>query len=245
MTKEDKIKIFNLIKTASDNFYGYETPNFSIEKINFQEKKIVPKTKNESYSSLEKAKTENQNIPKNENENSTPKEHFNFESLNEKIIMCNNCAQNIRGKGKFLTSAEDFTNLKVLIVNLIPLKKEENAFLDKMLLAIGLKNKENCFVTSILKCIPLQKPTFTEFQGCKRFIETEIHIFNPKFILFMGKETASLILGENAEQNTSEKIVNYQNIPTITTFSVEEILKNQALKRPAWEDLKILKSRIS
>lgn len=256
MTTENKTKIYNLLKTASDNYYGFASPDFR-EEINFNDKKEEIKnsqiTESDSQTIENIKKSENLTQINTEKSINSEKDKISeekiknynsvFENLNEKIILCNNCVQNIRGKGKVLINPENVEASKILILTEKPLKKEENTLLEKMLSAIQLENKKNCYISSILKCIPTQNPNLQEFEGCRRFIEAEIIQLKPKIILCMGNFSAKFLLNtENFDMRG--KFTEFNKIPLFTTFSVEEIIKNSELKRPTWEDLKILKSKL-
>ena len=136
------------------------------------------------------------------------------------------------------------TKIKVLAVTEKPLLPQEKTLLEKMLSAIQLTNLENCYITSLLKCIPVFSPSFSEFEGCMRFFETELHAIKPSFILSLGNFTSSLIIRSPKNSNFQGKFIDLNGTPLLTTFSPSEILKNSSLKRPAWEDLKVLKSKI-
>ncbi len=148
------------------------------------------------------------------------------------------------GSGKSLITLKEGTKIKVLAVTEKPLLPQEKTLLEKMLSAIQLTNLENCYITSLLKCIPVFSPSFSEFEGCMRFFETELHAIKPSFILSLGNFTSSLIIRSPKNSNFQGKFIDLNGTPLLTTFSPSEILKNSSLKRPAWEDLKVLKSKI-
>ena len=55
MTKTEKLQIYNLLKTASDSFYGFSSPNFPDEAPDFEDD-IIP----EKASDLNDSQIENQ-----------------------------------------------------------------------------------------------------------------------------------------------------------------------------------------
>lgn len=237
MTPLEKTKIYTLLKTADSFFYGYNSPDFPKEDIDFSKKDNILHPNKKEESSAIPLQMENQAEKKQE-------KPFNFENLNEKIILCNNCSQNISGSGKSLVTLKEKAQVKVLAVTEKPLNQEEKTLLEKMLSAIQLTNFENCYITSVLKCIPVFSPSFSEYEGCMRFFETELHVIKPTFILSLGNFTTSLILHSPKNSSFQGKILDLNGTPVLTTFSPSEILKNSSLKRPAWEDLKVLKSKI-
>lgn len=237
MTPLEKTKIYTLLKTADSFFYGYNSPDFPNEDIDFSKKDNILHSNKQEESFKPSLKSESM-IEKNQ------KKTFSIENLNEKIILCNNCSQNISGSGKSLITLKEGTKIKVLAVTEKPLLPQEKTLLEKMLSAIQLTNLENCYITSLLKCIPVFSPSFSEFEGCMRFFETELHAIKPSFILSLGNFTSSLIIRSPKNSNFQGKFIDLNGTPLLTTFSPSEILKNSSLKRPAWEDLKVLKSKI-
>ena len=124
--------------------------------------------------------------------------------------------------------------------------------LDKMLASIGLSREENCFIANIVKCRPPgnRDPGPEEIASCLQFIERQITALNPKLILLTGRIAAQNLL----KLSTSLKDLrgtfhNYvlegcDPIPALVTYHPSALLRDEALKRPAWEDLKMLKTKL-
>jgi DNA polymerase len=123
--------------------------------------------------------------------------------------------------------------------------------LDKMLASIGLSRESNCFIANVIKCRPPanRDPQPDETAACASFLERQIQIIKPRFILCAGRIAAHTLL------NTTEPIgklrgrfVDFQTgdttLPFLATYHPSALLRNEDLKRPAWEDLKLLRSAI-
>ena len=123
--------------------------------------------------------------------------------------------------------------------------------LDKMLASIGLSRDSNCFIANVIKCRPPanRDPQPDETAACASFLERQIHIIKPRFILCAGRIAAHTLL------NTTEPIgklrgrfVDFQigdtTLPFLATYHPSALLRNEDLKRPAWEDLKLLRGAI-
>jgi DNA polymerase len=123
--------------------------------------------------------------------------------------------------------------------------------LDKMLFSIGLSRESNCFIANVIKCRPPQNrdPQPDETAACSSFLARQIQLLQPRFILCAGRIAGHTLL------NTSEPIgslrgrfINFQagdrEIPFLATYHPSALLRNEDLKRPAWEDLKLLRSAI-
>ena len=123
--------------------------------------------------------------------------------------------------------------------------------LDKMLSSIDLSRNTNCFIANVVKCRPPNNrdPYPEETSACAHFLKRQISILKPKFILLVGNVAAQTVLkatervgklrGKFTEYNTGEV-----SIPLLVTYHPSALLHNEDYKRPAWEDLKLLRSRI-
>ena len=123
--------------------------------------------------------------------------------------------------------------------------------LDKMLLPIGLSREENCYIANMVKCRPPgnRDPGHNEILACYSYLERQIKILNPKIILCLGRVAAQALLktshGINALRgNFMELDIEGLLIPVLSTYHPSALLRDESLKRPAWEDLKLLKSRL-
>jgi DNA polymerase len=120
--------------------------------------------------------------------------------------------------------------------------------LDKMLASIGLFRESNCFIGNVIKCRPPanRDPQPDERAACAGFLSRQIQILKPRFILCAGRISGQTLL------NTPEPIgklrgkchsfeTGEMTIPLYATYHPSALLRNEDLKRPAWEDLKLLR----
>ena len=129
----------------------------------------------------------------------------------------------------------------------LPFVGKAGILLDKMLAAIGLDRKTNCYIANIVKCRPPQNrdPFPQEQDACFSFLEAQINILKPKMILCMGKISSNKMLNQKAPIGTLRgKIFEYNNIPLMVTYHPSALLRNEQLKRPAWDDLKMFKAKL-
>jgi len=123
--------------------------------------------------------------------------------------------------------------------------------LDKMLESIGLSRSKNCFIGNMVKCRPPgnRDPGSEEIAACFSFLERQITLLRPMIILCAGRVAAQALLKTNTGINAlrgefRELIIGETRIPVLCTFHPSAILREESLKRPAWEDLKLLKLRL-
>ena len=128
-----------------------------------------------------------------------------------------------------------------------PFVGKAGQLLDKMLEAIQLSRKTNCYITNVVKCRPPQNrdPEPDERSCCAPFLDAQIRLTHPKMILVMGRVAAQHLL------QTSEGIgklrgrfFEYSGIPLMPTYHPSALLRDESLKRPAWEDLKRFRARL-
>ena len=117
--------------------------------------------------------------------------------------------------------------------------------LDKMLAAISLSRTTTCHIANIVKCRPPHNrdPYPDEEDACIAYLEAPIHILKPKVILAMGNIAAKKLL--NTTEGISRlrgRFYDYRGIPLTATFHPSALLHSESLKRPAWDDLKFLRT---
>jgi uracil-DNA glycosylase len=129
----------------------------------------------------------------------------------------------------------------------MPFTGDCGALLTKMLAAIGIDRKKNAFLTDLVKCrTPLDRePKKSEIDACMSILTGQIDIIRPGTILILGRTAAQALLERTDSMETlrSQKH-SLRSIPAFVTYHPDDILKNNALKRPAWEDLTKLKKHI-
>jgi DNA polymerase len=119
--------------------------------------------------------------------------------------------------------------------------------LDKMLASICLSRQANCFITNVVKCRPPQNrdPRPEESDACISFLEAQIHLLKPMLILALGRIAAqNLLQTTDGIGHLRGKFHSYAGIPLLATYHPSALLRNETLKRPAWEDLKLFRSRL-
>lgn len=112
-------------------------------------------------------------------------------------------------------------------------RAESTELLKKMVGAIGLELHQ-CYVTNLIKCESSDsfiKPS-DMLKNCLDILKQEIEIINPKISIVMGE-----IIPLQSVIKSVKGITWYNTEHTIS------LIKNPALKRPAWETLKTVRNR--
>lgn len=120
--------------------------------------------------------------------------------------------------------------------------------LDKMLAAIELSRQTNCYICNIVKCRPPnnRQPAPDEVNACLPFLRKQIEIIKPRALLLMGRTACHALLDTSEGINRLHgKFFEVSGIPALCTYHPSALLHDESLKRPAWEDLKLFRSRIN
>jgi len=129
----------------------------------------------------------------------------------------------------------------------LPFVGPAGQLLDKMLAAIGVSREKNAYIANVVKCRPPSNrdPAPDEVKACSAWLERQVEILSPRVILCLGRTALQALTGE-AEGITRlhGRWFEYRGIPLIGTFHPSAILRDEAYKRPAWEDLKLLRDKL-
>ena len=254
MKKEDKEILYNLFKTADSYFSGYTrekyalTPEFNDD--------VEPEAAVES--TTEPAATSSSTVEPGTSaatSSSTDSHGMTISELNSKILRCTRC-QLARTRNN-VVPGQGVEKPLVLVVGEgpgydediqgLPFVGKAGKLLDKMLAAIQLDRNKNCYIANIVKCRPPQNrdPLPEEQAACISFLEAQIHVLKPKMILCMGRISGQKLLDtETPVGQLRGQFHDYHGIPLLVTYHPSALLRNESLKRPAWEDLKLFKRKL-
>lgn len=182
-----------------------------------------------------------------------------IEKIAAEVRVCRNCA--LAEKRTNTVPGEGVTQPLVMVIGEGPGADEDaqgrpfvgkaGQLLDKMLNAINLSRKTNCFIANVVKCRPPQNrdPHPEETAFCAHFLERQIVLLKPKFILCVGNVSARALLKTNERVGQLRgKFTDYTagnlTIPLFVTYHPSALLHSDTYKRPAWEDLKLLRAKI-
>ena len=118
-------------------------------------------------------------------------------------------------------------------------------YLDKWLEAIGLSRTDNVYITNIVKCRPPSNrdPLPNESEACAPFLTRQVALVKPRTILTVGRIATSLLLHrDEGIGKLRGRTWEHQGIPVVPTYHPSGVLRNDAWRRPVWEDLKRLRA---
>ena len=182
-----------------------------------------------------------------------------LEKIAAEIKNCRNCQ--LGNTRKNSVPGEGVENPLVLVIGEGPGADEDTQgrpfvgkagqLLDKMLTSINLSRNTNCFIANVVKCRPPNNrdPYPDERAACSFFLQRQILLLKPKIILLVGNiASQSLLKTTEPVGKMRGKFFDYKiedlTIPLLVTYHPSALLHNEDYKRPAWEDLKLLRARI-
>lgn len=112
--------------------------------------------------------------------------------------------------------------------------------LDKIIDASQLK-RQNLYICNILRCRPPgnRNPLPQEVSNCREFLDAQIHVVQPKYIVCWGTVAAQNLLNRTeAVGKLRGQLFDYQGIKVMCTYHPSYLLRNPAAKKQVWEDMK-------
>jgi len=129
-----------------------------------------------------------------------------------------------------------------------PFVGKSGQLLDKMLAAVDLYRETNCFIGNVVKCRPPNNrdPVPEESAACAPFLARQIALLQPRIILSVGRVPTQNLLGTTEGIGKLRgRFFDYHGIPLLPTYHPSALLRDETLKRPAWEDLNLLRAKMS
>lgn len=128
----------------------------------------------------------------------------------------------------------------------LPFVGAAGELLTKIIQAIDTR-REDIYITNILKCRPPgnRDPLPDEVAACRGYLERQIDMIQPKVIVALGRIAAQTLLGnESPIGQMRGQWYRVKGIPAMVTYHPAALLRNQALKRPTWEDMQQVRDRL-
>ncbi len=136
--------------------------------------------------------------------------------------------------------------------------------LDKMILAMGLA-REKVFIANIAKCHPMVDPLHPEKHGndrapnaqeiacCRKYIEQQIAIVCPKYVIALGGVAAKALISDAASLGALrgkfhnlhlDSVQLPKPVQIIATYHPAALLRNPNWKKDAWQDLQMVMDQL-
>lgn len=174
-----------------------------------------------------------------------------FESFRAEVLACTRC-QLAEGRTTVVFGEGD-READLMVVGEAPGREEDRTgrpfvgragrLLNRMLAAIGF-DRPQVFICNVLKCRPPKNrdPLPDEVAACRPYLLRQIEMVRPKAIGALGRFAAQALLGTDQSLGRMRGTVHdLMDVPVIATYHPAALLRNQAWKRAAWEDLQLLR----
>jgi DNA polymerase len=128
----------------------------------------------------------------------------------------------------------------------LPFVGPAGELLSKILLAIG-RSRDQVYIANIVKCRPPQNrdPRPEEVAACRPFLEGQIALVQPRVVLALGRVAAQTLLGNDLPVGRLRgEWWELRGVPLRVTYHPAALLRDPGLKRPTWEDMKIVRDRL-
>ena len=200
----------------------------------------------------------NNNVNKISNMSSNKKENL-LSSLKDKIKSIKNCE--LKNNATNLVFSDGNPSAKIMIIGEGPGANEDKEgkpfvgragkLLDKMLDSIKL-NRKNVYISNVVNFRPPEnrKPTDEEIKRYLPFLERHIEIIKPSILLLLGSTALNAIIGNEiviskARGKWLKKKIGKIETTVIASFHPAFLMRQPEQKKYAWEDLKMIRKKIS
>lgn len=122
-----------------------------------------------------------------------------------------------------------------------PFVGDAGQLLTKILSAIQI-SRESVFICNVLKHRPPanRDPLPEEVLACQPFLRRQLELVKPRVILALGRFAAQTLLSTTTALGKMRGQIHlYHDIPVIVTYHPAALLRNEAWKRPTWDDVKL------
>ncbi len=180
--------------------------------------------------------------------------HSKLEEFYQRIKDCQRCP--LAKSRKNLVFGEGNPQAEIIFVGEAPGADEDRQgrpcvgragqLLTRMLGAIDL-TREDIYIANILKCRPPgnRDPLPSEVALCRPYLDQQIEMIDPQVICALGRIAAQTLLDTRLSLGELRGFLHpFRDRKLLVTYHPAALLRNPHLKRPAWEDLKLLLSQL-
>ncbi|HVR28265.1 MAG TPA: uracil-DNA glycosylase [Thermoanaerobaculia bacterium] len=128
----------------------------------------------------------------------------------------------------------------------LPFVGPAGELLTRILLAID-RPRDRVYIANIVKCRPPQNrdPRPEEVAACRSYLDGQIALVRPRVVVALGRVAAQTLLGSDLPVGRLRgEWWQISGIPLRVTYHPAALLRDPGLKRPTWEDMKIVRDRL-
>ncbi len=128
----------------------------------------------------------------------------------------------------------------------LPFVGRAGELLTRIIEAIDM-TRQQVYIANIVKCRPPgnRDPQPDEVTACRPYLEKQIALVQPRFLVALGRIAAQTLLGTDMPIGRMRgQWFQVFGVPTMVTYHPAALLRNPALKRPTWEDMQQVRDRL-
>ena len=128
-----------------------------------------------------------------------------------------------------------------------PFLGNSGKLLDKILKAIGYSRSTKVYLTYLIKyqIDNSRYPLNSEINKFIPLLKKQIEIIEPKMIVGLGKVVGRSLINKNLSMDLMrDKVYSFSSYPLKITYSPNILLREQSLKKLAWEDFQFIRDFI-
>ena len=128
----------------------------------------------------------------------------------------------------------------------LPFVGPAGQLLTKIIGAIGLA-REQVYIANVVKCRPPgnRDPQPDEVAACRSFLEDQVRLVAPRVLVALGRVAAQTLLGNELPVGRMRgEWHRVFGVPMRVTYHPAALLRNEALKRPTWDDMQVVRDAL-
>lgn len=175
--------------------------------------------------------------------------------LSEQVAQCVRCQELAETRTQTVFGIGN-PNAKVMFIGEAPGADEDRTgepfvgkagqLLDKIIDACGW-TREELYICNILRCRPPgnRNPTTEEANNCREYLDGQIEIVDPDYIVCWGGVAINNLLGvETPVGRMRGKFHEFGRAKVLCTYHPSYLLRDPSAKKLVWEDMKLLLSEM-
>lgn len=122
----------------------------------------------------------------------------------------------------------------IMVVSRMPNSEKYQSLIEETLVASGIE-LHRVFFTAVIKCRTYdQEPRKKEIKACSPYLEGEIAVMQPKYILAFGNEALQALTGHSGIMKYRGHVIDKGSYKVIPTVSPAAVMRNP-VQKPAWD----------
>jgi DNA polymerase len=172
-------------------------------------------------------------------------------ALARDVALCTRCEELARTRTQTVFGVGD-PRARVMFIGEAPGADEDRQgepfvgaagqLLNKIIAACGWQ-REELYICNILRCRPPgnRTPTKTEADNCREFLDGQLRIVDPAYIVCWGSVAAQNLLGVDTPIGKLRQTwYRYGRAKVLCTYHPSYLLRNPSAKKPVWDDMQLL-----